>query len=162
VQRPQATSELMSAVEEYARLPGSEDEAYAHIDETERETVRKACADTEAWLKERLAAQEGKGAHEDPAVTAEQITAKKTELRNVCRPIATKPKPLPPKKEKEEGDSGDGAKSGDNATDDTAQGDGAADTMDTSADGAEAKAADTAEDNAAEDNKDAVADMDLD
>merc|ERR1711907_90578 len=98
---------------------------------------RKACADTEAWLKERLAAQEGKGAHEDPAVTAEQITAKKTELRNVCRPIATKPKPLPPKKEKEEGDSGDGAKSGDNATDDTAQGDGAADTMDTSADGAE-------------------------
>eukprot|EP00936_MAST-01D_sp_MAST-1D-sp1_P002336 g2336.t1 len=170
VQRPQATSELMSAVEEYARLPGSEDETYAHIDETERETVRKACADAEAWLKERLAAQEGKGAHEDPAVTAEQITAKKTELRNVCRPIATKPKPLPPKKEKEEGDDGNGAKSGDGATDGAADGDGTADAMDTSADGAEAKTADSteakaaggAEDNAAEENKDAVADMDLD
>jgi len=167
VQRPQATSELMAAVEEYGRLPGSEEEAHAHIDEAERETVRKACADTEAWLKERLAAQEGKGAHEDPAVTSEQITSKKNELRNVCRPIATKPKPLPPKKEKEEGD---GAKSGDGATDGAAEGDGAADAMDTSAegaeaktaDGAEAKTADGAEGGAAEDSKDTVADMDLD
>ncbi|KAJ0412700.1 hypothetical protein ATCC90586_002330 [Pythium insidiosum] len=94
-ERAVATSELQSVLEEYKRMANSTEEAYAHWSQEDRETLRKAAADAEAWLFDELAKQANLKPTDTPVLTSAAIRSKAVAVRAVALPIVTKPKPAP-------------------------------------------------------------------
>lgn len=94
-ERGVATAELQSVLEDYKRMVNSGDEAYAHWTQEEKEKLRKACIDAEAWLFDELAKQNELQATQSPVLTSAAIRSKVVAVRAVALPIVTKPKPLP-------------------------------------------------------------------
>jgi len=97
--RGPALEHLQQTIGDNLSVVNSPDEKYAHIDDSERDSVRKACSDAEAWVTEMKEKQADKNLHEDPVLSVGAIESKIRELENTCRPIVTKPKPKPQKKE---------------------------------------------------------------
>jgi heat shock protein 4 len=100
--RPVAAQALRDEIAANLAVANSADEAYAHIDESERATVVKECEAAERWVKEQLAKQAERNLYQDPVFKSQDIDAKTADLRKVCRPIVTKKKPAPKKEEKKE------------------------------------------------------------
>jgi len=94
-ERPVATAELKTVIEDYKRMANSSDDAYSHWSDEDCNKLRKACSDAETWLFDQLSAQANVKANQAPVVTAAAIRNKIVEVRSIALPIVTKPKPLP-------------------------------------------------------------------
>lgn len=94
-ERGVATAELQTVLEDYKRMANSGDDAYAHWTQDEKEKLRKACIDAEAWLFDELAKQNELAPTQAPVLTSAAIRAKVVAVRAVALPLVTKPKPLP-------------------------------------------------------------------
>lgn len=97
--RPIAIASLRSTSEQFLNEARSQDEKYAHIDESEKQKVVTQCTASESWLNEKLAAQESRHTSLDPVLTVAEVNTHRETLVRVCRPILTKPKPAPPKEQ---------------------------------------------------------------
>lgn len=155
VARPDATSRFLSAIEEYRLIADSEDEKYAHLGDTDRDTLRGECKTQHEWHKELADKQAELAQHDDPVLTVALIHEHHRTLDNACRPIATKPKPKPKEPEKKEEENKEEAKQAEGSGAESAQNaEGAADgaaPMDTEG------AAATGEENASGDAPDSKA-----
>jgi len=99
--REPTVNSLKKSIQDYKSFVSSTDEKYAHITDVERDIVRKACADEEAWIYDQLEAQGKLPANVDPVLTCNIISQHQREFQDKCRPIMTKPKPAPAPKPKE-------------------------------------------------------------
>ncbi|KAK4055022.1 adenyl-nucleotide exchange factor sse1 [Microbotryomycetes sp. JL221] len=92
-ERPRAAAQLREVIADYLGKAQSGDEAYSHIPEKDLQTVIESCANAEAWLGNKLYSQQEKPLNVKPVITCAEIRAKVDEVRNVCVPIMTRPKP---------------------------------------------------------------------
>lgn len=114
--RPTSISSLLNIVEQMKKTANESQtaEKFSHWVDEDRETLRKAATDAEAWLSEKLDLQNNLNQHEDPVVKCSEINDKADEVRNICRPVLNKPKPAP-KVEAPPAPSADEAKEGEEA-----------------------------------------------
>eukprot|EP00290_Baffinella_frigidus_P015828 CAMPEP_0180215816 /NCGR_PEP_ID=MMETSP0987-20121128/15773_1 /TAXON_ID=697907 /ORGANISM="non described non described, Strain CCMP2293" /LENGTH=843 /DNA_ID=CAMNT_0022174651 /DNA_START=55 /DNA_END=2586 /DNA_ORIENTATION=+ len=96
-ERPAATAELQSVMDEYAAFHATEDKAFDHISAEDRAKVKAAVDDVSAWLGTKQMEQGARAKHEALACTNSDIYSKRDGLVATCRPIKLKQKPLPPK-----------------------------------------------------------------
>ena len=96
--RPAACATLASVAAAF-EAQAAPDDAHAHIDAQDLEKVRDECKAALDWLAEKTALQE-KTAKTAPPVLLSADVVKKTEaLKRVAEPILARPKPAPPKPE---------------------------------------------------------------
>jgi len=94
---------LKKGIADYKAWVSSTDDKFAHISDTERDIVRKACAESESWLYDQMEQQGKLPSNVDPVLTSNVVSQHHRELVDKCRPIQNKPKPAPkPKEEKKE------------------------------------------------------------
>jgi heat shock protein 4 len=99
--RGAAVTALQDTVGQLLGVVNSPDEKYAHIDEEEREKVRKSCAEAEQWLNEMNEKQKALNLYEDPVLLIADIEIKTNDVTFACKPIVNKKKPAPPPKQEE-------------------------------------------------------------
>ncbi|EJD02916.1 heat shock protein 70 [Fomitiporia mediterranea MF3/22] len=93
--RAAATAQLREALNTYYAQATSEEERFAHIDPSEKQTIVEKVATIQKWLDDQLARQAEKPKNADPVVTCGDILKKKDELIYFASPILNKPKPKP-------------------------------------------------------------------
>jgi len=98
-QRPHRFDVLKKLVNTYQQFVDSTDEKYTHIGPEDRDIVRKAAAEIDVWMVDKMVHQDKLKHHETPVVSCSEIDGKYRELANKCQPVLTKPKPEPPKPE---------------------------------------------------------------
>merc|ERR1712129_183713 len=79
----------------YQQFVGTEEEKYAHIDESQRKVVKKCADDADAWLMNQLIKQDKLKKCENPVLKCKDIDGKYREVYNQCNPIVCTPKPKP-------------------------------------------------------------------
>jgi len=94
--RPAAIDALKKQIEKWKGLVSKYTEDNTHIEEEERDTVRKELRTTEDWLYDMISQQGALPANVDPLLTIESINQKHNALFKTVNPIMTKPKPKPP------------------------------------------------------------------
>ncbi|KAG2381458.1 hypothetical protein C9374_006447 [Naegleria lovaniensis] len=100
-QRPTAVQQLQDTIKEYQTfLENANTEQYSHITPEEKQKVADKVTETVNWLNEQLSQQSKLAKSDDPVLTGAFIENRKKDLKKVCSPIVTKPKPKEePKKE---------------------------------------------------------------
>ena len=91
--RPAAIEGLKKQMEMCKNFASKYGEEYAHIEEEERDLLRKEVRQTEDWMYDMISQQGSLPAHADPILTSEGISIKRNALFKVSNPIMTKPKP---------------------------------------------------------------------
>lgn len=94
--RPNAVEALRKQMDLCKAFAANYEEAYAHIEEEDRDKLRKEVQSVEAWLFDMLGKQGDLPLSAPPVLTCENINAKRNALFNVYSPIKNKPKPPPP------------------------------------------------------------------
>ncbi|KAM7114456.1 heat shock protein 105 kDa isoform 2-T2 [Molossus nigricans] len=95
-ERPKAFEDLGQRLQHYAKIAAdfrASDEKYNHIDESEMKKVEKSVNEVMEWMNNVMNAQARKSLDQDPVVRAQEIKAKIKELKNICEPVVTQPKP---------------------------------------------------------------------
>jgi heat shock protein 4 len=100
--RASAVSSLQATIDQYRSWvnESQSNEAYAHITDEDRETVRSAVDAISGWMYDMLDRQGGLSPNQDAVLKIADLTAKTQELNSKCGPIMRKPKPkkeTPPK-----------------------------------------------------------------
>jgi heat shock protein 4 len=93
--RPQAIESLKKQIEMCKGFCANYSEQYAHIAETDRDSIRKNFRETENWLYDMIEKQGERADNADPVLTQESISHRRTALFNISNPIMNKPKPKP-------------------------------------------------------------------
>lgn len=93
--RPQAIEGLKKQLEMCKAFASKYSEEYAHIQEEERDLLRKEIRNTEDWMYDNISQQGSLPLHAEPLLTGESISIKRNALFKVSNPIMTKPKPKP-------------------------------------------------------------------
>jgi heat shock protein 4 len=93
--RPAAIEGLKKQLELCKAFASKYGEEYAHIEEDERDALRKEVRLTEDWMYDMISQQGSLPAHAEPLLTTEGISVKRNALFKVSNPIMTKPKPKP-------------------------------------------------------------------
>lgn len=93
--RPGAIDALKKQLELCKTFASNYDEAHSHINDDERDRIRKEVQATESWLYDNISKQEDLPKYANPVLTSDSINAKRTALFNVTNPIMIKPKPKP-------------------------------------------------------------------
>ena len=97
--RPAAVSALQTKIEDLKTFANSSDECFAHVDDSERATVRDAATKAGDWLMDMLDKQGKLEQHDDPALLPADVSAKLSDLERNTKAILAKPKPIPKKEE---------------------------------------------------------------
>ena len=97
--RPAAVSALQTKIEDLKTFANSSDECFAHVDDSERATVRDAATKAGDWLMDMLDKQGKLEQHDDPALLPADVSAKLGDLERNTKAILAKPKPIPKKEE---------------------------------------------------------------
>jgi heat shock protein 4 len=100
--RPKAMEQVSYAIESARSFVSSTDEAYAHIEDVDRIKVTEAADAAFAWFNEMTDKQAALSKEVDPAFKAKEAETKAKDLEDVTARIRSKPKPAPPKEEKQE------------------------------------------------------------
>ena len=64
-------------------------------DESDRDSLRAACSEAEAWMKARTDKQSKLEMYEDPSFRVAEVEAARAKLVKELMPIANRPVPLP-------------------------------------------------------------------
>lgn len=94
--RPAAIEQLQRIASQYVSLADSSLPAHAHLEASDRDTLRKEAQAALDWLNEKVALQAQLHKYDEPLLTTADIHKKRDVVERVCKPIASKP---PPKKE---------------------------------------------------------------
>ncbi|KDQ21253.1 hypothetical protein BOTBODRAFT_25678 [Botryobasidium botryosum FD-172 SS1] len=94
-ERPRASSQLRETINGFLAYAQSEDEKYAHIEASEKQSVIERCATAAKWLDDQLARQAERPKNVDPALTSVEILSKRDDIYYFATPIFNKPKPKP-------------------------------------------------------------------
>ncbi|GBG73459.1 hypothetical protein CBR_g16801 [Chara braunii] len=94
--RPNALRQLDYCFRSFRDAAMSENHAYDHIDDADKEKVVKECNDAEAWLREKYEMQKNLPKTADPVLLCSEIMKKAEVLNGFCKPIMLKPKPKAP------------------------------------------------------------------
>jgi heat shock protein 4 len=94
-QRPAAIEALKKQLDMCKTFAANYAEFHAHINDEERDRIRKEVAAAEGWLADLMAKQGALPPSADPVLTVESISAKRTAVFNATNPIMIKPKPKP-------------------------------------------------------------------
>lgn len=94
--RPMAIEGLKKQLDLCKAFASKYGEDYAHIQEEDRDQLRKEVRNTEDWMYDMISQQGSLPAHAEPLLTAESINVKRNALFKVSNPIMTKPKPKAP------------------------------------------------------------------
>lgn len=120
--RSACVEQLRRAIDHCKAFANSSDEAYAHITDEDKNTVRDKAGEAQQWLFDGLDKQGGLSDFVDPTLICADIVAKQTALFKATNPIMVKPKPKPPPEEKKNedeakdaGESADASKGADKA-----------------------------------------------
>ncbi|KAG2457222.1 heat shock protein 105 kDa-like [Polypterus senegalus] len=95
-ERPRVLEKLKNAIHHYIKTAEdfrNGDENYIHIDVTDMEKVENCYKETMEWMNNAINAQASVGIHDDPVVRVAEFSAKLKNLKSVCDPIVSKPKP---------------------------------------------------------------------
>jgi len=90
-----AGATLMSLVERYRAVAASADEAYAHLEESERDILRSASKGAESWFRDLQGAQGKLPQTEDPVLKVADVRTRAQAIQGECERIVNKPKPKP-------------------------------------------------------------------
>eukprot|EP00924_Labyrinthula_sp_SR-Ha-C_P001484 maker-scaffold_55-snap-gene-1.1-mRNA-1 protein AED:0.17 eAED:0.66 QI:0/0/0/1/0/0/2/0/801 len=104
VSRPKAIDEQREIIKKLKSVINSTEELYDHIEDSEREKVRKIITEVEDWTEKQIKKQEEMSKNEDPIITSTEVLEKNVRLKTVGYPVINKPKPKPkevPKENKE-------------------------------------------------------------
>jgi heat shock 70kDa protein 4 len=93
--RPAAIEQLKKQLDLCKAFASKYGDDYAHIEEDERDNLRREIRNTEDWMYDHISQQGSLPQHVNPILTVEGITAKRTALFKFANPIMTKPKPKP-------------------------------------------------------------------
>ena len=93
--RPRAAAALREALNTYLSQAQGEEEAYAHIEQSEKEKVIEKCANTQQWLEDQLFRQGEKPKNINPVITSADINKKREDVIYTSSAILNKPKPKP-------------------------------------------------------------------
>ena len=121
--RKATCDQLRRVVQSNRTFCDNDTEAYAHITDEERGTIRTAANEAENWLFDMLDKQGALGRNVDPLLTCDMVSVRMKELFSKTNPIMTKPKPKPKEEPKEDKASTDGG-ADENADVPTAAGEG--------------------------------------
>jgi len=91
-----AVAALAEAIAAFRDVYDNKSGAHGHLDQADRDTLRSATSEADAWLKGKTEEQSKKEAHEEPAVTLAELGAWKDKLTRECTHIANKKPPPPP------------------------------------------------------------------
>lgn len=100
--RAAAVSSLQATIDQYRSWvnESQSNEAYAHITDEDRESVRNTVDGISGWMYEMLDQQGGLSPNQDAVLKIVDLTAKTQELNSKCGPIMRKPKKeTPPPKD---------------------------------------------------------------
>ncbi|KAH9615787.1 hypothetical protein KSS87_003282 [Heliosperma pusillum] len=97
MERGGVAQQLVNCVNSFKEAAISADPKFDHIEFLEKHKVLNACADAEAWLREKQQQQDTLPKYATPLLRSADIMKKADEVTRLCRPIMTKPKPTPPK-----------------------------------------------------------------
>lgn len=92
-----AVSAFQQKLEDLKTWANSNQEAYAHITDDEKNIVRNEANKATSWLMDHLDKQSGLSSYEDPVLKTADIRKRLEEVQSVVKPIMNKPKPTPPK-----------------------------------------------------------------
>lgn len=93
--RYDAVQNLLKLIEDFRAAADNATGRHAHLSDSDRDTLRAACKETEAFLKDKQAAQAARELSQDPAFKVAEVTAAKDRLVRELTPIANKPVPPP-------------------------------------------------------------------
>ncbi|CAM9320236.1 unnamed protein product [Ascophyllum nodosum] len=93
--RQDAASELQRVIDGYVKFANSSDDAYGHIESSEKAKVRECSKSAEKWLFQKLDQQANIPPSKNPIVTCEEIRKQALSVHATCRPIMNTPKPAP-------------------------------------------------------------------
>jgi len=117
--RPAAIEGLKKQLELCKSFASKYGEDYAHIQEEDRDALRKEVRNTEDWMYDQISQQGSLPAHVEPLLTTDTINVKRNALFKFSNPIMTKPKPKaetpvtpPPATESKDSEPMDQAKGG--------------------------------------------------
>lgn len=100
--RAATISEMKDLVEEYKKMANAtEDVATEHWTDEDREVLRSAASTVETWMYDELPKQTALSDTDTPIITLATIKSKTTGLRDACRTVLNKPKPVPKVEEPE-------------------------------------------------------------
>lgn len=94
--RPLALEQLRKQLDMCKSFAANYDAAHEHINEDERDRIRKEVQAAEAWVNEMQAKQNSQPLSVNAVLTVEGINAKRKAIFNSTNPIMIKPKPTPP------------------------------------------------------------------
>ncbi|AQK93137.1 Heat shock 70 kDa protein 14 [Zea mays] len=93
--RGSAVSQLLYCIKSFREAALSKDQKFEHIDMSEKQKVISECSEAETWLMEKRQQQDALPKHANPVLLAADLKKKAETLDRFCKPIMTKPKPVP-------------------------------------------------------------------
>jgi len=100
--RPKAIEALKTKLGKVKDLMTKWETTMEHITEEERKEVLEKVAEAEAWVEEKVKAQEEADVTEDPVFTSEEVPGQTKRIESIVARLMKKPKPKPPKKNETE------------------------------------------------------------
>jgi heat shock protein 4 len=94
-ERGAVVTQLTYCVSSYRDAAISSDEKFDHIDLTEKQKVLNECVEAEAWIREKKLQQDSLPKYATPVLLSADVRKKAEAVDRFCRPIMTKPKPVP-------------------------------------------------------------------
>lgn len=93
--RPEMIKQFGQRIQRLMAVATSTKEEHDHIDESERDTIKKHCGEAQTFIDESLAKINNQKTSEDPAVTTVQMQTRVQTAELICNPICNKRRPAP-------------------------------------------------------------------
>ncbi|KAG4961567.1 hypothetical protein JHK87_038200 [Glycine soja] len=97
MERGTVIDQLAYCINSYREAAMSNDPKFDHIDINEKQKVLNECVEAENWLREKKQHQDSLPKYATPVLLSADVRKKAEAVDRFCKPIMTKPKPLPPK-----------------------------------------------------------------
>ncbi|CAL9067404.1 heat shock 70 kDa protein 14-like [Musa acuminata AAA Group] len=96
-ERGPAINQLVYCIHSFREAALSKDPKFDHIEVAEKQKVVSECSESEAWLREKQQQQDALPKYATPVLLSADIKRKVEALDRFCKPIMTKPRPVPAK-----------------------------------------------------------------
>jgi heat shock protein 4 len=93
--RAEAGAALLRTVDDFRAIINNRDGKHAHLSDSDRDVMRAACSEAEAWFRGKQDEQGALDLTVDPVLKVGEINARRSGLVKELAPIANKPVPAP-------------------------------------------------------------------